>query len=427
MTARRSLVTDGSVYRKTELRNGLRIVTETLPAVRSVAIGVWIDVGSRHETPEENGLSHFVEHMLFKGSKNRTAKELASSLENLGGSLNGFTSREQTCYYARVLDEHLPMAVEVLADLTCNPTLTATHVNREKQVVCEEIKEALDNPSDKIHDVFSRTFWGKHPLGQPIMGSQENIRSLTRPRVVDFVKKHYRSGSIVIAACGSVDHDRLVKMVRKYFHFTDGMVTPPIQANPPLSLKKNIERNDNKQTNLCMGFPALAYESSERMVMLALSSYLGGGMSSVLFQKIREDRGLAYSVYSFNDFYRDTGIFGIYLGTDSKHLRKAVDVVLTEARLIKRNKLTSSQLGQLKSQLKGHLILSQESTNSRMNRLARQELLIGGYQPLTEMVVDIEEVSAKRIQDLAHQVLDESRAVVAVLGPVGKGALDGAI
>ena len=426
MAARRSQVTNGSVYRKTELRNGLRIVTETLPAVRSVALGVWVDVGSRNETPAENGLSHFVEHMLFKGSTHRTAKELASELENLGGSLNGFTSREQTCYYARVLDEHLPIAVEVLADLTCNPTLTATHVNREKQVVCEEIKEALDNPSDKIHDVFSQTFWGKHPLGQPIMGSQANIQSLTRPRVVDFVKRHYRCGSIVIAACGSVDHDRIVRMVKKYFHFGEGAVVPAPKAEPPRTHKTNIEKNDSKQTHLCFGFPALPYESSERMVMLALSSYLGGGMSSVLFQKIREDRGLAYSVYSFNDFYRDTGIFGIYLGTDSKHLRKAVEVVMAEVRLLKKKRLTSTQLGQLKSQMKGHLILSQESTNSRMNRLARQELLIGSYQPLTDMVVDIEKVSTKRIQDLANQVLDESCAVAAVLGPVSKGALDGA-
>ncbi|MBK7141386.1 MAG: insulinase family protein [bacterium] len=394
--------------------------------MRSIAIGVWVDVGSRNETPEENGLSHFVEHMLFKGSHKRSARELAAALETLGGSLNGFTSREQTCYYARVLDEHLPIAVDVLADLTCNATLTAQHVNREKQVVCEEIKEALDNPSDKIHDVFSRTFWGKHPLGQPIMGSQEIIKGLTRPGVVDFVKKNYRAESIVIAASGSISHERIVALVKKHFKFGEGASAPAPRANEPATLKINIESNRSKQTHVCIGFPALPYESTERMTLLALSSYLGGGMSSVLFQKIREDRGLAYSVYTFNDFYRDTGIFGIYLGTDQKHLNKGVDLILTELKNMRKKKLATSDLNKLKSQMKGHLILSQESTNSRMNRLARQELLIGGYQPLTDMVTEIEAVSAKRLQDLANRIFDESRAVAAVLGPVPKGALDGA-
>lgn len=426
MISSKHFVTDGSVYRKTELRNGLRIVTETLPSVRSIAIGVWVDVGSRHEAPAENGLSHFVEHMLFKGSRKRSARELAAALETLGGSLNGFTSREQTCYYARVLDEHLPIAVDVLADLTCNATLTTTHVNREKQVVCEEIKEALDNPSDKIHDLFSQTFWGKHPLGQPIMGTQSNIKSLTRPRVVDFVKKNYRAESIVIAASGSVDHNQLVKLVKKYFRFEAGASAPASRADEPTERRINIESNSQKQTHVCLGFPALPYESEERMTLLALSSYLGGGMSSVLFQKIREDRGLAYSVYSFNDFYRDTGIFGVYLGTDKKHLTKGVELILAELKTMRKKRLGSSDLNKLKSQMKGHLILSQESTNSRMNRLARQELLIGSYQPLTEMVTDIEAVSASKLQELANLLFDLSRAQVAVLGPVAKGALDGA-
>ncbi len=426
MISSKHFVTDGSVYRKTELSNGLRIVTETLPSVRSIAIGVWVDVGSRHETPAENGLSHFVEHMLFKGSRRRSARELAAALETLGGSLNGFTSREQTCYYARVLDEHLPIAVDVLADLTCNATLTTTHVNREKQVVCEEIKEALDNPSDKIHDLFSQTFWGKHPLGQPIMGSQANIKALNRPRVVDFVKKNYRAESIVIAASGSVDHHLLVKLVKKYFRFGAGSSTPARQADEPTERRINIETNGQKQTHVCLGFPALPYESEERMTLLTLSSYLGGGMSSVLFQKIREDRGLAYSVYSFNDFYRDTGIFGVYLGTDKKHLSKGVELILAELKNMRKKRLGSSDLNKLKSQMKGHLMLSQESTSSRMNRLARQELLIGSYQPLTEMATDIEAVSASKLQDLANQLFDLSRAQVAVLGPVAKGALDGA-
>jgi predicted Zn-dependent peptidase len=214
--------------------------------------------------------------------------------------------------------------------------------------------------------------------------------------------------------------------VKKFFSFGSGASDPAPRASEPMKRQINVESNKSKQTHVCVGFPALPYESEERMTLLALSSHLGGGMSSVLFQKIREDRGLAYSVYTFNDFYRDTGIFGIYLGTDKKHLSKGLELIRTELRLMKKKKMPTSDLNKLKSQLKGHLILSQESTNSRMNRLARQELLIGGYQPLTDMVVDIESVSASRLQDVANRVFDESRSVVAVLGPVAKGALDGA-
>lgn len=419
-------VTDSSVYRKTTLRNGLRVVTETLPSLRSISLGVWIDVGSRHEQPEENGMSHFVEHMLFKGTRNRSAHQIAAELESLGGSLNGFTSREQTCYYARFIDEHLPIAVDVLADLTCNPTLMGTHISREKQVVCEEIKESLDNPSDKIHDVFAHTFWGNHPLGQPIMGSMKNINSLTRPKVIDFVERHYRTGSVVIAASGAVDHDQLVKLTKKHFHFNDGTSEPAMQAVPPEEKKVNIERNTSKQTHVCLGFPSLPYTSTQKMVVLALSSYLGGGMSSVLFQKIREERGLAYSVFSFTDFYRDSGIFGIYVGTDSKHLRQSLEIISGELRRIKRRKLPSDQLDMLKSQMKGHLILSQESTNSRMNRLARQELMIGGYQPLSDVIEEIEKITPSDFLEMANYVFHNSRAAMAVLGPVAKGSLDGA-
>lgn len=419
-------VTDSSVYRKTTLRNGLRVVTETLPSLRSISLGVWIDVGSRHERPDENGLSHFVEHMLFKGTHNRSAHQIASELESLGGSLNGFTSREQTCYYARFIDEHLPIAVDVLADLTCNPTLTATHISREKQVVCEEIKESLDNPSDKIHDVFAHTFWGNHPLGQPIMGSMENINSVTRPKVIDFVERHYRSGSVIIAASGAVDHDKLVRLVRRYFHYTDGTAEPAMQAMPPERKQVTVERNTSKQTHVCLGFPSPPYTSSQKMVVLAISSYLGGGMSSVLFQKIREERGLAYSVFTFTDFYRDSGVFGTYLGTDSKHLNQGLEVIAAELRRIRRRKLPTDQLDLLKSQMKGHLILSQESTNSRMNRLARQELMIDGYQPLSDMVKEIERITPSDFLEMANYVFDESRVAMAVLGPVAKGSLNGA-
>ncbi len=415
------------IYKKTILRNGLRIVSEQIPSVRSVALGVWVDVGSRNERGAENGLCHFIEHMLFKGTRRRDARQLAAALESLGGSLNGFTSREQTCFYARFLDEHLPTAVDVLADLTCNSTITAEHVEREKKVVLEEIKEALDNPSDKIHDIFATTFWGNHPLGQTIMGSPKNIMALSRPDVLHFMKEHYRSGSVVVAASGSINHDKLVKMVMEKFRFAPGISNSALMAGYRADRTVKLQKSGGKQTHLCLGFSTPPYSRPEKMTILALSSYLGGGMSSVLFQKIREDRGLAYAVYSFNDFYRDAGVFGVYLGTDGDNLAKATALVLLELRKMKRQKLSPTQLKTLKSQMKGHLILSQESPNGRMNRLARQELMVGRFQTVQEMIQEIERVSASGICEMANRILDESKVAVAVLGPVDKGALSGVI
>ena len=425
MTALRS--SSNGIYRKTILRNGVRIVTEKIPAVRSVALGVWIDVGSRYERPEENGFSHFIEHMLFKGTRKRSARQLAEALESLGGSLNGFTAREQTCYYARVLDEHLPMAVDVLADLSCNSTITSEHVSREKKVVLEEIKEALDNPSDKIHDVFASTFWGKHPLGQTIMGPPENISGLTRAQVVRFMKEHYRSRSVVIAAAGSVDHDQVVRMVKSKFHFVEGVSEIAAPASERTEKVINMERIRSKQTHLCIGFSAPEYKSPNKMQVLALSSYLGGGMSSVLVQKIREDLGLAYAVYSFNDFYRDAGVFGFYVGTDVTHLAQSTELVLAELRRMKKHKLSPSQLKTLKSQMKGHLILGQESPNGRMNRLARQEIMAGRFQTVGEMIKEIDAVTATQMADMANQIFDESTIAVAALGPVAKKELSSVI
>ncbi len=425
MSSSRKSASRNVVFQKTTLPSGLRIVSETVPSIRSASLGVWVDVGSRHEQPEESGLSHFIEHMLFKGTKRRTSKELASELESLGGSLNGFTSREQTCYHARFLDKHMETAIDVLADLTCNATITSTHIGREKQVVCEEIKESLDNPSDHIHDVFARSFWGKHPLGQPIMGSERNIKSLSRSRVLEFFSSHYRTESIVVAACGSISHDALVNSVARKFKLRRGAAAAATAAERTTHRNLIVERDKNNQTHFCLGFPAPGYDSKEKISILALSSYLGGGMSSVLFQKIREDRGLAYSVYTYSDFYRDSGIFGTYLATDKLHIEKALAIILTEMRKLKRQKLASNVLAKLKSQMQGHLILGMESTTSRMNRIARQELMSRRYQTLDQVLKEIDKVDASRLMDLANRVFDESKIAMAVLGPVDKDILSG--
>ncbi len=410
-----------AIYQKTTLRNGLRVVTERSASVRSLSLGVWIDVGSRSESQAESGVSHLIEHMAFKGTRRRTAKQIALSLESLGGGLNAFTSREQTCYTARVLDDYLDTAVDVLADITCHATLTPTNLKREKLVIMEEIKESLENPSDHIHDIFAGTFWANHPLGRPIMGSARNLSRMPRAKIVDFIKRNYCCGSVVIAASGSVSHERLVKLVRRKFEFPAGRAEIARKASFNDKLTMNLVPSENGQTHLCLGYPGLPYGSPSRMDLLALNTYLGGGMSSTLFQKVREARGLAYSVYSYHETYRDAGVFGIYLATDKRRVREAFDIVLKEVAQVKRRRMSATRLNQIKQQLKGQVTLSMEFTASRMNRLARLELLTGKYVPLEQTMREIDAVTPSRLLDVANRIFDDSRLAIAVLGPATKG------
>ncbi|MDH4158340.1 MAG: insulinase family protein [candidate division Zixibacteria bacterium] len=422
--ARRPSQTENTVYNKTVLKNGLRVVTEKMPSVRSISLGVWLDVGSRNESAEENGLSHFIEHMLFKGTKTRTARQIAASLESIGGGLNAFTSREQTCYVARILDEHLNIAVDVLADMVCNSTLSPVNLGREKKVICEEIKESLDTPTDYIHDLFARTFWGKHPLGRPIMGSIRNISQMPRHRVTGYLKRNYRAGSTVIAASGFVPHDRLVKLVRGKFRFDEGAAPAPVTAARDRNRNIIFKEDDNQQTHLCLGFPGLDYAADGKTAALVLSLYLGGGMSSVLFQKIREDRGLAYTVYTFMDFYRDSGLFGAYLGTDHRRLKEAADIMLAEFARMKKRRLAPGTLEKAKNQLKGNIVLGMEATQSRMNRLGRQELMYGEFRTLERTLKEIDRVSSSDILELSNRLFDTDRMAIAVLGPADRKALN---
>jgi len=416
---------DNSLFRKTTTRNGLRIVSERVPGVRSVSLGVWVNVGSRCEQPEESGLSHFMEHLVFKGTRRRNARQIAESLESLGGSLNAFTTREHTCYTARLLDEHLEQAVDILADITCSPTLTSRNMNRERQVIVEEIKESLDNPADHVHDLFAQTHWGGHPLGRPIMGTQEIIQSVPRSRLTRFRDRNYRYGSVVIAASGAVSHQRLADLVRARFSLPEGEAAAPQSAERPSGPQVCFQPDDNAQTQLCVGFPGIPFVHRDRMPVILLASYLGGGMSSVLFQKIREQRGLAYSVYCYHDAFADAGLFAVYLGTDQQHLRQAFDLILVECRRMKKRCLDAAALGAIKAQVKGHLTLGMESTAARMTRLGRQELLLGKYLSLEESLAEIERVSAEDIQRAAHLVLDESRITLTALGPADPGQFAG--
>lgn len=415
------------LYKKTVLPNGLRIVTEKVPSVRSITIGVWVDVGSRNEKPDENGISHLIEHMLFKGTKTRSAKQIASALESIGGTLNAFTSKEQTCYIARVLDDHLDTAVDVLADITCRATLTPTNLLKEKKVVCEEILESEENPSDHIHDVFTETFWGDHPLGKSILGTADVVTKMPRSKILKYIKNNYRSHAIVIAASGSVSHAKLVRLVKENFEFESGQSAPYEPAQHPQTKRYNFIRNNNNQVHLCIGYPGLTYGANNKMVALALHSYLGGGMSSRLFQKIREDKGLAYTVYTFLDLYRDGGLFGTYAATDKKNFAQTVEITVKELNRLRKYKLKPLQLDEVKAQLKGHLTLGMESTSSRMNRLGRNEIMLGQYNPLKKTLRAIDKVTATDISDLVNDLFDHNRAAMAVLGPVSKKELGTAL
>ncbi|MEW6412847.1 MAG: pitrilysin family protein [Candidatus Zixiibacteriota bacterium] len=409
------------------MKNGLRVITERIPSVRSISLGVWADVGSRNESKAENGLSHLIEHMVFKGTKNRTAKEIASSLESIGGSLNAFTSKEQTCFTARILDEHLDIGVDVLADLACHARFTPHNLAREKQVVYEEIKESKDTPSDYIHDIFAEAYWGDHPLGRPILGEVETLAPVRRSAIMGYLHKNYRAGSVVIAAAGSVSHDKLVRLVKEKFDFPNGSAQAYETAKRSTDRTVVAQPDDNQQIHICLGFPSVKYDAREKMAVLALQSYLGGGMSSVLFQKIREEKGLAYTVYTFNEFYRDAGQFGAYMSADKKNLAACIQITLKELTRTTRKRLDTKQLDQIKAQLKGQLTLGMESTYSRMNRLARQELMLGSYIPVRKSLREIDRVTPQQVLEQANKTFDNSQIAIAVLGIEDKSAIENAL
>lgn len=411
----------GGVYEKTVLADGIRIVTERNPSARSVSIGVWVDVGSRNEIDQESGLSHFIEHMVFKGTPRRSARQIADSLESLGGSLNAFTSREHTCFTARVLDEYTEDALDVLADITCNARMTRANMTREGLVICEEIKESLDSPGDHVHDLFAETYWGQHPLGQPIMGTADHITGMTRARMIAFMKRHYRAESVVIAASGSISHRKLVRFVRDNFSFESGASEVPLRAKRTRESHITIARTKGNQVHLCLGFPAFSYLDRKRMAAMVLNTYLGGGMSSLLFQKVREEKGMAYSIYSYLDFYRDAGLLGCYLSTDSTRLEQAYSIMLAQCKQLKRNRITPNMLTKVKAQIKGNLTLSLESTGSKMHRIGRMELVMGRYQPLRTTLKEIDKVTAGDVLSVANQIFDESRIALTALGPVKSG------
>jgi predicted Zn-dependent peptidase len=410
-----AIVPDAAIRREV-LPNGLRLVTERMPHVRSVSIGVWLTRGSRHEPRVHEGIAHFVEHMLFKGTDTRSAEDLAQQIDSIGGHLDAFTSKEYAGYFIKVLDEHLPLAVDVLSDLVTSPAFDAAEIEREKKVVLEEIKMVEDTPDDLVHEIFAAAMWPGHPLGRPILGEPDTVSALSRGALRDYFHDAYIAPNFIVAAVGNLEHERVRDLVAAAFAKA-GVTGAPIAESLPAPASEVIVRTkDLEQSHVCLGGPGLSHGDADRYAAYALNTMLGGSMSSRLFQNVREKRALAYSVFSSLSTYRDTGAVTIYAGCANDAVGELVDVVMAEVRRLKAEPLVAGELRRAKDHLKGSLMLGLESTSSRMTHLARQEIYGDTGESLDDMLVAIDAVTDADVARVAQRLFPTGTLSLTVLG-----------
>jgi predicted Zn-dependent peptidase len=409
-------VTERSI-RRTILPSGLTILTERMEHIRSVAMGVWIRAGSRHELPEVNGISHFVEHMVFKGTQSRSAKHIAREVDAIGGNLDAFTGKETICFNLKVLDEHVPTALDVLSDLVLNPVFHNEDIARERGVILEEIKMDEDNPDYLVHEIFTQNFWKDHPLGKPILGTKETVRGFEQKTLFDYYGRRFSGNNMVFSAAGNLEHDAFVEMVSRRFDHI-GPNTDDLPEAAPRTASKIVMRNKKalEQVQLCLGVPSPPLAHELRYVTLLLNTVLGGGMSSRLFQTVREEHGLAYSIFSDLNPYRDTGSLCVYAGTSSAHCLQVIDLIMTEFRRLKTDALPEEELRRAKEQLKGNIILGLESSMSRMSNLARQEMYFQHFFGVDEIMDKVEAVTSEQVMAMAHTLFDPEKVAVTLLG-----------
>jgi predicted Zn-dependent peptidase len=405
-----------SIRRKV-LPNGLTIITEQMQHIRSASIGIWLQTGSRDEDAEWNGISHFLEHMVFKGTKHRTAEEIARQVDSIGGNLDAFTAKECVCFNVKVLDEHVPAALDILSDLVLHPNFDQADITRERGVILEEIKMDEDNPDYLVHEIFTQNFFKDHPLGKPILGTKETVKRFERQPVVDAYAHRFAPGNIIVSAAGNLDHDKFVELVTQQFEHMKPMqngfhsTAPKTYSRITLRNKKALE-----QVQLCLGVPWHAIAHEKRHAGYILNTLLGGGMSSRLFQNIRERQGLAYSIYSDLNPYRDTGCLAVYAGTSLPSAAKVVQSVVSEFHKLKTEPVPEEELRRSKAQLKGSLMLSLESSSARMANLARQEMYFERFYDLDELIARIEAVTAEDMSNLANEFFQTESIAVTVLG-----------
>jgi predicted Zn-dependent peptidase len=403
--------------RRQVLPNGLTIITEQMQHIRSASIGIWLQTGSRDEDAAWNGISHFIEHMLFKGTEHRTAEEIARQVDSIGGNMDAFTAKECICFNVKVLDEHLPVAVEILSDLVLHPVFDSNDITRERGVILEEIKMDEDNPDYLVHEIFTQNFWKDHPLGKPILGTKETVKKFERAAVLDTYSHRFAPGNIIVSAAGNLDHDRFVELVTKHFEHMkprkNGFHSPvpKIVSKITLRNKKALE-----QVQLCLGVPSHPIAHEKRHAGYILNTLLGGGMSSRLFQNIRERQGLVYSIYSDLNPYRDTGCLAVYAGTSRESASKVVQSVVSEFHKLKAEPVPADELRRSKDQLKGSLMLSLESSSARMSNLARQEMYFDRFYDLDELIAKIEAVTVEDLTSLANEFFNTESVAVTILG-----------
>ncbi len=403
--------------RRKVLPNGLTIITEEMSHIRSVSIGIWIKTGSRDETLHWNGISHFIEHMVFKGTGNRSAEDIARQVDSIGGNMDAFTAKECVCFNIKVLDDHTPIAMEILSDLVLNPVFDAKDIARERGVILEEIKMDEDSPDYLVHEIFTQSFWKDHALGRPILGTKETVKRFDQPSVREHYAERFRPENMIICAAGNLQHKKFVDLVVQHF---EGMKrgTGELQSHAPKVAPRISMRNKKslEQVQLCVGVPAHPIAHHQRYVSYVMNTLLGGGMSSRLFQNIREKQGLAYAIYSDLNPYRDTGCLAVYAGTSRESALKVVDSVVTEFRLLKEHAVPAEELRRAKDQLKGSLMLSLESSAARMQNLARQEMYFDRFFSLDELIERIEVVTSEEIQVQAREFFQTDSIAVTVLG-----------
>jgi predicted Zn-dependent peptidase len=409
------------VVRRTVLPGGLRVVTETMPTVRSAAVGIWVGIGSRDEEIVDAGATHYLEHLLFKGTERRSALEISAALDAVGGDLNAFTSKEYTCYYARVLDSDLPLAVDVVSDMVTGSLIQEKDVEAERGVILEEIAMRDDEPSDLVHDEFSTALYGDAPLGRPILGTVESINSLTAASIAHYYRERYLPPKLVVAVAGNVDHDEVVRHVDKAFEGTlvrDGQPSPPRIGGTGATPNPGVRliRRRTEQANLILGTIGVCRTDERRFALGVLNSALGGGMSSRLFQEVREKRGLAYSVYSYTSQYSDTGTFGVYAGCQPGKIDEVLTICREEVAKVADRGLTDEELARGKGQLRGSMVLGLEDTGSRMSRIGKSELVYEELLSVDEVLAKIDAVSLDDIREIARSVLDQPMTLT-VVGP----------
>ena len=411
------------MYQKTTLVNGLRIVSESIPYMSSVSLGIFAGTGSRHETPAEQGVSHFIEHLMFKGTHRRSAKDIAETVDDVGGQLNAATDRENTCYYIKVLPEHLSLGMDILSDMLLNSKFADVDVEKERQVVLEEISLYEDSPDELIHDLHMNSLWPGHALGRNILGTRETIAAMNRQAIIDYRMRHYVPDNLVIAAAGNLTHEQLVELSQLYWADVSGKSQTVVDPTPTFVAARLLQEKDIEQLHVCLGTPGVAHDSPQYYASHVLNTILGGGVSSRLFQSIREDRGLAYSVCSYPSSFRDTGLMTIYAGVSPENSREVIEItnaILSDIRL---NGVRPDEIKRAKEQLKAGLMFSMESSASRMSRVGRAEISSREYLSPEKLAAKVDAVSLEQLFELAQPLYQPETTCMTALGPVEAAGL----